>query len=573
MTAPAVKAAAKEDTTEEAHKAAPCAGGRASACADKYDIIFIGSGLVGSAVSSKLAEMLPNKSILVLEGGPAGQFPRGKAGPANWASGEFVQWPGEWGGMTRYDVPGNYATLNSYAAGLGDSWASSVTGGLYCPKIRGGGASVNGALMQRMHGGMFEGHPDFGMSAWPRSWSASTMEPYYQEVEKLFSITPTPSADGQHYLDDSGPTQLKTVLASFAPCNTSTKACGAYPQGFKQISQRKPASGTMGIPTVNAMGGMRQSTATLLQPKALSRSNYKLLLDSEVTKILHKDGLAAGVAYTHQGSEKTALVNEGGLVVLSAGAVGTPRMLLSSGVGDSKIVGKNLSDHGMTRQHFRKSGWNITAFEFPPSKEVIASYIANQTGPLAQFGPLLTAFIRDPTTPGAAEEFDTEVFINPPTVNGEISVWYVMMRPSCSTANLKWNGTTLHLEDNNLYLSCARDVQTMQYARDVVGARMSALGATCVSKDGDECGQIVTPDKQLRTATYPINHFAGTCPLGGCVDSTTLRVHGSKNVAVADASLLPGQVWGHPAMTLAALALRAADLLVASLEPNKLTAA
>merc|ERR1711976_834209 len=111
----------------------------------------------------------------------------------------------------------------------------------------------------------------------------------------------------------------------------------------------------------------------------------------------------------------------------------------------------------------------------------------------------------------------------------------------------------------------------MQYARDVVAARMLAVGATCVGKDGDVCGQISgAGSTQLVTRVYGINHFAGTCPLDKCVDAETLRIHGIQNVAVADASLLPGQVWGHPALTLTALALRAADLLAASLQNRKL---
>merc|ERR1712070_242398 len=128
------------------------------------------------------------------------------------------------------------------------------------------------------------------------------------------------------------------------------------------------------------------------------------------------------------------------------------------------------------------------------------------------------------------------------------------------------NGEALQVEGPGLYLSCARDIQTMQYARDVVAARMAAAGASCVSKTGDACGRIATAgNKKLLTTSYGINHFAGTCPLGKCVDAKTLRVHGFKNVAVADASLLPGQVWGHPALTLSAVAFRAADLLASSL--------
>jgi choline dehydrogenase len=399
------------------------------------------------------------------------------------------------------------------------------------------------------------------------------MEPYYEEVRKLFSWTPTPSADGKFYLMESGAYALVEALAAKAPCKDMNAPCGAYPDGFLHQPQVQPASGQMGHPHVTAFGGVRQSTATLLQAKALSRDNYQLSTESEVTRIWHENGVAKGLEYVHKGEQKTANLAAGGLLLLSAGPIQTPRLLLSNGIGDPRIVGKDLSDHGMMRQMFYKRDWGITPFTFPPSEDLVASYIDKQTGPLAQFGPLWTAFIKDPTTPGLPHEYDVEVFINPATHLDEILVYYVLMRPTCSKANLLWNGTAVVLEQDNygLYFHCERDIKTMQYARDVITARMESVGAECKEVKGpngyDVCGSITVPGTtRLRSQVFAINHHAGTCPLQKCVDEETLRVHGSENIAVADASILPGQVWGHPAMTLTALSLRAADLLVASLQ-------
>merc|ERR1711998_515837 len=63
-----------------------------------------------------------------------------------------------------------------------------------------------------------------------------------------------------------------------------------------------------------------------------------------------------------------------------------------------------------------------------------------------------------------------------------------------------------------------------------------------------------------------MNHWAGSCKMGSCVDAATLLVHGTDNVAVVDASILPGQIWGHPSLTLKAIALKAADILADQLK-------
>jgi len=73
--------------------------------------------------------------------------------------------------------------------------------------------------------------------------------------------------------------------------------------------------------------------------------------------------------------------------------------------------------------------------------------------------------------------------------------------------------------------------------------------------------------KRVHTSGHnAMHHFAGSCKLGSCLAPETLLLQGTSNVAVADASALPGQVWGHPALTLTAFGYKAADMLAASLK-------
>eukprot|EP00931_Biecheleriopsis_adriatica_P102347 TRINITY_DN77328_c0_g1_i1.p1 TRINITY_DN77328_c0_g1~~TRINITY_DN77328_c0_g1_i1.p1 ORF type:complete len:624 (-),score=83.14 TRINITY_DN77328_c0_g1_i1:245-2083(-) len=533
------------------------------------DIIIIGSGTVGTGLSALLSKLLPHKMVVVLEAGGAGQHPLGHTPLQVWNGSAFMQpLPSDKdNGFTEFDVPGNYGvystsgtTLNSYIPGNGHFiWPAEFSANHYCAKVRGGGSSINGALNQEVWPDMYPGCPDFGWPAWPESWNATVMEPYFDKVKVEFTITATPSADGRHYLDDSGPKALASILAT--PCRKDSPKPCPYPNGFFEESQERPRSGSMGIPRVSAFGGLRQSFATSMQQRMRSHANYSLRLESEVIKIGHQKNRASFVTYQTTSGTSTISLRKNGIVVASAGAIGTPRVLLNSSIGDPNILGHGLSDHSLTRQFFSKPDMIGTAFDFQNKTQLNLSweyFLQNQTGPFAQYGPVWVAFIRDPTTPGMPEDYDVEVFINPQSKRDLMEVWYALMRPTCSNATLVWDQTKNRLVNvqDNLYLACDRDKQTMSYARKVMQARMEEAGVSCAAVQGESCG-----DVDSTTPVYGLNHFVGTCALGPCVDPDTLLLHGWENVAVADASIVPRQIWGHPVMTLQALTFRAADML------------
>lgn len=543
---------------------------------DSYDVIVVGSGLVGSLVASKVAAKLPDKKVLLIEAG-AEQFglpgknvitgsdveadngTNSKA-PAywSWSDSSYHAWPGYWNSTvnSRYTVPGNYGVMHcwGYSEGCKDMvWNSSYTAGQYQVKILGGGGSVNGALTQLPHDGMFEGGPYSGWPAWPAGWDAQAMEPYYQKFEEDFTWTPTPSTNGKHYLDSAGGNQLAELLAS--PC--SAPGC-PYPQGMHRAPTRKPRNGTFGIPMVTAYNGFRQSTATEYLPEAMKLPNFELSLNSEVTEVLKDTSTkqkATGVRYMRQGVERKAHLAAGGLLVMSAGAINTPRLLLQSGI-TNEGMGKNLSDHPMTSFAWRVSpSLNMTTFSAAPASNTdIAWYMSFHSGPLAQYGPVMTGYIRNPATAGSEADFDVEVFVNPAAEKDKLQIWFVLMRPTCYNAQLYMGEKGLEIDVDP---RCELDWQTLQYARDTVQEHLLSLDkdAECY----DNCGPVT--EARIDAA----NHWVGTCALGRCVSPETLRVHGTDNVAVADASLLPGQVWAHPAMTLTAVGLRSAEILAASL--------
>lgn len=501
---------------------------------EEFDIIVVGGGLMGSAVAARLAVKLSGFRVALLEAGRASHASLGGTEPpASWDPSQrrWINWADNGGlQVTRYDLPGNYEALQCWDRRCPESWLTDVP--YFQCKVLGGCGVMNGALVQRPNAA--------NMETWPSGWRMPDLEPYYKEAEALFHITETPSRDGRHYLDNTGAGFARTALEK---------------AGFVHSSDLTKRAGSLCIPAVTAKDGLRQSTASQLLPEALGRENFELHLETQVMEVLHEAGVVSGVRVTSGGgrSSKVLRLRKNGLVVLSAGALNTPRLLLSSRLGEQSLGLGELSDHTLVSLKYRvRHRWALGANESfglkPPSTSAVWQYAETRSGPLAQYGPVLTAFLRDPSTPGPADAYDIEIWVNPISPTGEVHVSLALMRPTCSRATAHLAGSQLQLR-GQLYLGCHRDKQTMAFALEHVDKWLGAQGARRFH------GQ--SPPEAL-------NHFGGSCALGRCVDPDTLRLKGTTNLAVADASLLPGQVWGHPFMTLSAMALKAADHLANS---------
>merc|ERR1712070_742795 len=301
---------------------------------------------------------------------------------------------------------------------------------------------------------------------------------------------------------------------------------------------------------------------------ALDRPNFDLLLESEVREIIFEQGRATGVQYSREGASHTATLNSGGQVVLAAGAFNSPRLLLNSGVGpglriDNKGVGRGISDHTITSVRYGfPSDSGMRTFTLPPSVEAISQYHFNRSGPLAQYGPTLAAFIKTADHDG---DFDVEMFIGPSDAENELEVYFALMKPDCSSADLSLarGGDTVTM-GGAVHLGCSSDRAKLERAVSVVTTALSRVGASPVQSQ--RCG--------VDAATLcddAMNHWAGSCKLGSCVDAATLLVSGTANVAVVDASIQAGQVWAHPALTLKAIAVKAAGILADQLKANPQT--
>eukprot|EP00929_Paragymnodinium_shiwhaense_P077319 TRINITY_DN39813_c0_g1_i1.p1 TRINITY_DN39813_c0_g1~~TRINITY_DN39813_c0_g1_i1.p1 ORF type:complete len:546 (+),score=77.64 TRINITY_DN39813_c0_g1_i1:80-1717(+) len=502
-----------------------------------YDVIVVGGGLTGSVVAAKLAEKLNYKSVLLLEAGKASQKNLGGTEPPSFYSqGTWNNWPGDWRGLTRYDVPAGYSSMHCWWAGCQrSSWPDLPA---YQCKILGGCGVMNGALGQIPQAGNF--------ATWPRGWRHEDMRPYLERARDMFNYTQTPSTDGHHYLNSTGADVVRSALRNI---------------GFSDGDPMDARQGIMGFPYVAAKDGIRVSTASQLLPAALERDNFELRLDAVVVEIVHEAGRASAVKLE---SGEIIKLRPGGRIILTAGVWNTARLLLKSKLGNDQ-VGKGVSDHTHHGGEFNlieEGAPNaVDAFAVnPPPAEAIKQYLGQDVfagiGPLAQYGPTFVAYFRaNPNVPEDTD-FDVEVWVSParPSYSSvrhpSMDIALVLMRPECSSMDitLSHDNKVLRTHDR-VHEACARDAETVKTVEHIVQNVMKNAGYSGSFKAGDD-----------------MNHWAGSCKLGSCTDPATLTVLGTQNVLAADASILPTQVWAHPALTLQALALKAADMIAADID-------
>lgn len=574
---------------------AGCWADEVSMPTDLYDVVIVGAGAAGSIVATRLAQASGGrKRILVIEaGGPTQAVVGGTAFPP-WTP------PGR-RDLTIFDVPGNYSQLSWTP--LAAPYQLTETAFTYQGIGLGGNSVFNGMLVQTNPPRLFERH-------WPRGWQWEDLAPHYERIRARVPVSNTPSTDHQPY--NAGPAQIVHPLYA--------------QQGWIETDTSHPfaAEGAYSRPYVATANGQRAGpvSAYLAQvaPAGVPIPGLEILTYAKVERLeFDSGGRATGVHYRKRsgldqhdpGTEGRVRVRDGGLVILAAGALISPRLLLLSGVGprgreaeifpgqqrpafaiDNPDLGTGLFDHVLTMVTFDYSGpVPYTAYDYADyaaNAADIARYLANGSGPYAQFQPVSILNYR-----AGVDTPNVEIFLNP---NGagrrggpywgprSFSAFAMLLdAKSRSTLRIGAGNEVLHPP---IYLpdtpEGAADTTPMAqavfdmiqlFARDP--ALRIAFGPGSASHPHldpnslDDVRRYVTgpsPVDDVHFNRLVTNHWGGTAPLKdgpGGTDPATLLVRGTRNVAVVDASLLPSPVAAHPVGTIMAVADRASDLLVA----------
>ncbi|MEW6272929.1 MAG: GMC family oxidoreductase [Thermodesulfobacteriota bacterium] len=559
----------------------------------RYDAIVVGGGTAGAIVATKLQLAgRGRKRILVIEAGGLTSAEIGGTDRPPWL-------PAGRADLTLFDVPGQYSTIAFQP--LGAPYQLGETSFTYQGIGVGGNSMFNGMLFQTNPPAVFD-------ERWPATWRWGDVEPYFERVRGRIPVTSTPSTDGA--AQNAGAAAI--VHALYAA------------NGWVEADTSRPfsAPGVYSRPYVAAEDGRRAGPISgwlrAVAPGGVPDPGLDLLLYAKAERIVFAaDGAATAVEYAKRealdqslpGARGRAELRAGGLLVLAAGALATPRLLLLSGVGprgreaemlaapapfaiDNPGVGVGVFDHVITLVAWDYDGpVDYRAYDYgdyAANRADLERYLARGEGPYAQYQPVsILNYASRPGTP------DVEVFVNPNGVGAPggryygpraIATYVMLLDPRArGTIRLDEHGKVRAPEiylpetdageaDTTLMAQAVLDLIALLRRDPALTISFGPGGASHPHLDPtrlDDVRAYVTGPSPVDGVYYSRllgNHFGGTVALGsgpGGTDPATLLVRGTSNVAVVDASLIPSVVPAHPVGTIMAVADRAGDVLAA----------
>jgi choline dehydrogenase len=500
--------------------------------AEQFDYVIVGAGSAGCALANRLSED-PEASVLLLEAGP-----RGRA--------KEIRIPAAFSKLFKSKFDWGYETVPQ--EGLHGRR-------IYFPrgKVLGGSSAMN--AMMWIPGD----RADF--DSWPEGWRWEDLQPYLRRVEEeACSIIP---------LADPNP-MSRAFLESAAEA-------GVAPRGDLTPESLEGAS----LVRVTQRRGLRCSAADNYLKPAKGRPNLTVLTEAPATGIAFEGLRATGVRYRRNGQDDEALA--GHEVILAAGAIGSPQLLMLSGVGpaehlrergvpalfDLVDVGQGLQDHPMAISLFNASGKDsLYAAESPRQ---LLRLLLRRRGMLTSNVGEAAAFVR---TDSRAQAPDLELIFGPvlyveeglvpPPAHG-FSIAAVCLQPrSRGSVRLRSPDPFEAPDIDPGFLRDRADLEVLlagvNLARRIAAA--APLGrwyagqrapAEALAGEDEIAGWV-------RANAHTIYHPVATCAMGRVVDAQ-LRVRGLEGLRIADASVMPNLVRGHTHAATTMIAERAADLI------------
>jgi choline dehydrogenase-like flavoprotein len=539
--------------------------------AEEYDLIVVGGGSAGCAMAGRLAEDGRYK-VLLIEAGASDRHYRSRI-PA--LTSAVVQNPDfDWCYVTEPDAS---------IGGRADVWPGG--------RRLGGGSAINGMMFIRGHAWDYDHWAELGATG----WDYRSVLPYFRRMENN-------ERGSDAWRGQGGPLSVSEGRARYPITDAWVRAAQSAGIARSTDLNGETAEGVDYV-QVSQRAGMRCSSATAYIHRSPHRERLDVALEAQVLKILVTDKRATGVRYLQDGVEKTATARAG--VVLSAGAMNSPRMLMLSGIGpaahlaelgiplvhDLPGVGANLQDHVGTHlvNEVNATTLNADARGLRAAMQV-ASFALRRKGILTTAIAHAQAFVR--SRPGleapnlqiafAAFAFDLDeqgklVLRKNPSVSTLIG----LMRPSHRGAITLRSADPLAPPVIRHQLLGSDDdveqiVEGIAIARRIIAQPEIARYVTGEQRPG----AALTDPEQLkgyvRMASIPLYHPVGTCRIGRdamAVVDPELRLHGIDGLWVADASVMPSLPAGNTNATAIMIGDKGADHVLCAIGGNARQAA
>jgi len=504
---------------------------------EEFDYVVVGSGAAGSALAHRLCDD-PEVRVLLLEAG------------AGWIPADVDVAP-RWFALLGSEVDWGYQSVPQ--PGLGGRRTAE-------PRGRMPGGSSNLYIMMHV-----QGHPsDFDAWAYggAAGWSYADLQPYFaRSRQQVSDAASAPNPLSQTFLDACAELGYRRL-----PGFNDGDMVGA---GWHELD----------VHDGRRFGAM----AAHLEP-ALGRPNLTLRTCARATGLVVEGGRCTGVRYLQgvpprPSGPGRALgadpapepgpreVRATGEVVVCAGAIESPKLLLLSGIGpadrlrglglpvvaDRPGVGENFHNHvlvGLIQETLEPVA--------PGRQNLSESALFTRSDPGLPAPDLQLAFVHVP--------FDIIVGRDHPNA---VSILPGLVRPN-SRGTVRLAGPdplTPPLVDTN-YLGDRSDldrlVEAFGLAREIFATRAFAAVLKGELIPGQQVRTRTGVERFVRDRADSYHHQAGTCRIGvddGAVVDPRLRVHGVAGLRVADASVMPAVPSGNPHTAIVAIGERAADLI------------